>query len=230
MGLLTSKDTDGNVDFSADFHFPASNKALIIFTRTPQLGKCKTRLASAIGDEAALEVYKILLNHTAKITEKVTADKFVFYAGTIAQHDAWNNEIFSKKLQIDGDLGVKMHHAFLELFELGYEKVVIVGSDLFDLTSREIDDAFTALAHNDTVIGPAEDGGYYLLGMKTLNTAIFENKDWGTATVLQDTLKDLKAKSVFRLPAKNDIDHVEDIMNIDVFQQFIPDKLLKRSK
>jgi rSAM/selenodomain-associated transferase 1 len=230
MGLITSKDTDGNVDFAADFHLPASNKALIVFTRKPELGKCKTRLAASIGDEAALKVYKFLLKHTETVTRHVTADKFVYYAGAVVQKDDWDPEVFRKKLQTEGDLGTKMYHAFLELFELGYQKVIIVGSDLYDLTTTEIDQAFSALNEHDIVLGPASDGGYYLLGMKTMHTEVFRNKEWGTASVLKETLADLRKNSVYTLKEKNDVDVLEDIKDVGAFQEFLPKELLKKTK
>src|SRR5690606_1495224 len=113
-----------NQDRIADFHFPTSKKALIIFVRNPELGKCKTRLAKTIGDEAALEIYKRLLLHTANVSKGIVADRFVFYSETIQKKDIWDETFFRKKLQSEGDLGMKMETAFLELFQIGYEKVV----------------------------------------------------------------------------------------------------------
>src|SRR5690606_38766135 len=85
--FLINKDTNNNKELAFSFHFPTSKKALIIFTRNPELGKCKTRLAKSIGDEAALTIYKYLLQHTAIITAPVSADKFVFYSENILEND-----------------------------------------------------------------------------------------------------------------------------------------------
>ena len=98
---------------------------------------------------------------------------------------------------------------------------MIIGSDLYDLTTQNIEKAFKELDNNDLVIGPAEDGGYYLLGMKSLQKKVFKNKDWGTETVRQDTLADLKDKKVFLLEKLNDIDVFEDIENHAAFQKFL---------
>ncbi|MFB9051511.1 TIGR04282 family arsenosugar biosynthesis glycosyltransferase [Formosa undariae] len=220
MGILSLKDTDGDNEVAYNFHFPTSKKALIVFTRNPELGKCKTRLAKTIGDENALEVYKILLEHTAKIAEPVKADRYVFYSENIQNEDLWNTEHFRKKLQSGHNLGERMSHAFSDLFQNYYLKVIIIGSDILDLTTEVIDDAFNQLEHHDVVIGPAKDGGYYLLGMKTLESNIFEGKAWGTETVLQDTLKNLENKSVSLLEELNDIDTFEDIKDYPKLNKF----------
>jgi len=205
-----------------DFYFPTSKKALIIFTRNPELGKVKTRLAKSVGDESALEIYKFLLKHTVAITKNLNVDKYVFYSENIHREDIWDPEIFRKKLQTGTDLGEKMQNAFSELFEMGYEKVLIVGSDIFELGQSDIENAFEVLQTTETVIGPATDGGYYLLGMKELNAAIFQNKNWGTSTVLEETLADLRQKKYVLLEERNDVDYFEDIKEIDAFQQFLP--------
>jgi len=204
-----------------------SKNALLIFTRNPELGKCKTRLAATVGDNAALDIYTFLLEHTVKITKCVTADKFVYYSVKLRENDFWEPEIFQKKVQQGDDLGLRMELAFKEVFNLGYERAIIIGSDMYDMDTNDIDTAFKKLTDNDFVLGPAEDGGYYLLGMKKINTEIFQNKKWGTSTVLSETLKDLKNKSVALLEQKNDVDYFEDIKDIEVFQEFFPEKLRK---
>ena len=176
MGLFSTKGSESDNELATNFYFPNSKNALIIFTRNPELGKCKTRLAKVIGDEAALEIYKYLLNHTAEISKNIKADKFVFYSDDIKKEDLWNKDIFRKKLQYGTDLGARMENAFTELFQLNYEKVLIIGSDLLDLNTKQVDDAFQLLNINDIVIGPAKDGGYYLLGMKSPHLKVFKNK------------------------------------------------------
>lgn len=219
MGLLSNKNTDGD-EMSFDFYLPASKKALIIFTRNPELGKCKTRLAKTIGDEAALKIYTFLLKHTATITEFVKADKYVFYSEHIKTNDLWNIDVFRKKLQSGTDLGSRMENAFSELFNLGYEKIMIIGSDLLDLNQQIIDHAFDQLIHHDVVIGPSKDGGYYLLGMKMMHQDIFKNKAWGTETVLKDTLNDLQNNNVELLEELNDIDTFEDMKHYKQLERF----------
>ena len=194
--------------------------ALIIFTRNPELGKCKTRLAKTIGDEAALNIYKYLLNHTATISKDVNADKFVFYSENIIEKDLWKDDVFNKNLQTGNDLGERMDHAFKQLFQSHYKKVIIIGSDLLDLKPRDIETAFELLNNNDVVIGPAKDGGYYLLGMNRLHSNLFKNKKWGTSTVLNDTLKDIQNSTFVLLKELNDIDTFEDLKPYQQLKKF----------
>ena len=188
-----------------------NTNALIIFTRNPELGKVKTRLAKSIGDQKALTVYKDLLQHTMEQTQFLNCDKYVFYDSEIVNNDIWNPNFYHKKSQSKGDLGKRMQAAFELLFLQGYKKCVIIGSDLFDLETAIINQAFDVLETQETVLGPAEDGGYYLLGLKKMQLALFQNKDWGTSTVLQSTLNDLDSKQLFLLKTLNDIDTLEDL-------------------
>ncbi|QNM85553.1 TIGR04282 family arsenosugar biosynthesis glycosyltransferase [Polaribacter pectinis] len=199
---------------------------LLIFTRNPELGKAKTRLAKSVGDETALEIYKFLLERTRDISSEVkTADKAVYYSVKIRENDIWNPDIYQKHQQFGEDLGIRMKNAFKNGFDAGYKKVLIIGSDLYDLSSKNIEKAFNELDTNDVVIGPAEDGGYYLLGMNTLEENVFKNKEWGTETVRKDTLTDLIDKKVKLLEFKNDIDVYEDIENIpEIMDLFIKTK------
>lgn len=195
---------------------------LLIFTRNPELGKCKTRLAATIGDQAALDIYKFLLQHTVEITKNLDVYKEVHYSAKIRDNDSWNPNIYGKKQQVGNDLGQRMEYAFEKGFANGYQNIIIIGSDMYDLTQKDIENAFLALASHEYVIGPAEDGGYYLFGMKSLNSQVFKNKTWGTETVLKDTLKNIQKENLKLLEERNDIDYYEDIKDIAIFQKFIP--------
>ena len=198
-----------------------SKNLLLIFTRNPELGKVKTRLAKTIGAEKALAIYKFLLAHTKKVTEKIACDKAVYYSVKVKEDDLWNGEIYQKKQQLGEDLGIRMQNAFQDAFANGYEKVLIVGSDLIDLSEEIIEKGFLQLASNDVVIGPAEDGGYYLLGMKSVHPNVFKNKNWGTSSVREETLNDLKDKKVHLLDELNDADVLDDIKEHPAFQHFL---------
>ena len=198
-----------------------SKDLLLIFTRNPELGKCKTRLAATIGDRAALEIYKFLLAHTFQITKDLNADKAVFYSNMIATDDIWDPNTYMKQIQDGPTLGKRMEKAFLWAFQKGYQKIVLIGSDIYDLSQVDLEIAFKTLDNNDFVIGPASDGGYYLLGMTNFKENLFQNKAWGTETVFQDTLKDLKGETVFLLPVRNDVDIYDDIRDNDVFKKFL---------
>ena len=194
---------------------------IIIFTRNPELGKVKTRLAKTIGDESALNIYKFLLKHTEKTIRNINSDKAVYYSFKIRNNGIWTNSIYQKHLQKGNDLGLRMLNAFKKAFKNNYQKVIIVGSDLFDLQPKHIDEAFQRLENNDAVIGPAKDGGYYLIGLKKLHTQVFKNKVWGTETVRKNTLQDLQNESVFLLEELNDIDTYDDMKDNSTLKSLI---------
>ena len=194
---------------------------LMIFTRNPELGKVKTRLAADLGDEAALQLYRVLLQHTFQVTKDLDCDKAIYYSEAIPKNDLWENGDFQKKLQQGRDLGERMEMAFKNAFFDGYSKVVIIGSDLYDLQEEDLKKAFLALDKNDVVIGPAQDGGYYLLGMKKLNSGLFQKKKWSTSEVLEQTLQDLKNQQVALLEPRNDIDTIEDLDQHEELKELI---------
>jgi rSAM/selenodomain-associated transferase 1 len=220
MGLFTTN-TNSHDTGDETFFFHSSNKALIIFTRNPELGKVKTRLAAKTGDEIALKIYKFLIDHTVEITKGLKVDKYVYYSDQVHDNDQWDDTIFRKRTQHGEDLGVRMQLAFHDLFREGYEHIIIVGSDIYDLSTEDINMAFDSLDSHDFVIGPAEDGGYYLLGMKQLKSELFMHKDWGHNTVFNDSLKDLIDEKVKVLPMRNDVDYYEDICDVEAFQPFL---------
>lgn len=186
-------------------------KALIIFVRNPELGKVKTRVAAAVGNEKALDIYKLLLLHTKEVADKTTCTKFVFYADYINSNDLWNG--YAKQLQAQGDLGLRMQQSFETVFAAGYQQVCIIGSDCFELSAAIIEKAWEALNNKDAVIGPAKDGGYYLLGIKKILPEIFENKKWSSAEVYSDTVIDFEKKGITYsvLPMLNDVDTFKDV-------------------
>ena len=198
-----------------------SKNLLLIFTRNPEFGKVKTRLARDIGHQAALDIYKFLLAHTAKICTPLDTEKAVYYSEEIPNNDLWNAAVFQKKKQVGENLGERMQNAFAEGFNLGYSKIIIIGSDLYDIETKDLEQAFKVLNNHEIVIGPAEDGGYYLMGMKQLHPKLFKNKNWGTATVLQDTINELKKSNYKLLEKRNDVDLYSDIKDHPAFVPFL---------
>ena len=194
---------------------------LIIFTRNPILGKVKTRLAKTVGDKTALDIYTFLLKKTKEITLDSPCDKVVYYSEKLIKNDIWNCNSFRKEVQSGEDLGAKMKNSFYDAFENNYRKVVLIGSDIYDLESYHINEAFKKLETNDVVMGPALDGGYYLIGLKKMHPKIFDNKKWGSSTVRKDTLKNLEKVDVHLLPVLNDVDVIEDIEHHPAFTKFL---------
>ena len=194
---------------------------LIIFTRNPILGKVKTRLAKTVGDKTALDIYTFVLKKTKEITLDSPCDKVVYYSEKLIKNDIWNCNSFRKEVQSGEDLGAKMKNSFYDAFENNYRKVVLIGSDIYDLESYHINEAFKKLDTNDVVMGPALDGGYYLIGLKKMHPKIFDNKKWGSSTVRKDTLKNLEKVDVHLLPILNDVDVIEDIEHHPAFTKFL---------
>jgi len=194
-----------------------NSNLLIIFAKKPELGTVKTRLAKSIGDENALKVYLKLLEHTHRVADKVNASKKVYF-NKISQIDLLDYYKFQKEVQVGNDLGEKMRNAFLENFE--FEKIVLIGSDCYDINEDIIEDAFLALEDNDCVVGPAKDGGYYLIGSRGERLLpVFRDKEWSTENVLLDTILDLK---------KHDLSYhlLEELSDIDV-EADLPEKWAK---
>ena len=201
-----------------------SDALLLLFVKHPVAGKAKTRLAKSIGNEKALVVYRKLLTYTCEIAKQLHVNKVVFYGNQIPESDLWSEAGFARYEQHGETLGDRMENAFLWGFEQGYKQIIIIGSDCADIDSTLLEDAFSQLDNHDFVMGPANDGGYYLMGMNALFSPVFQNKNWSTESVLQDTLRDLEAgnKSYFLLPVKTDIDTVEDLKGtfLEEYMQF----------
>ncbi len=220
MGILQNMGEEEDEKI-VHFNLVGSNDLLLIFTRNPELGRVKTRLAADIGESKALEIYRFLLRHTSKITRELPVHKRVYYSDEIQKDDIWDTINFHKRLQQGENLGKRMGNAFHEGFADGFAKICIIGSDLLDLSQKDVQNAFSALDHNDVVIGPASDGGYYLLGLKNWKPAVFENKNWGTKTVFEETMADLMNENVALLDIRNDVDVYDDIKDNAAFRPFL---------
>lgn len=188
--------------------------ALILFVKDPVPGQVKTRLAKAIGDQKACEVYRILLKNTLDISLPLACPKFVYYAEAVNEDDQWNVPGYIKKLQEGEDLGERMYNAFKDLFYLGFEKVLIIGSDCYDLKTEIIQEGFRQLNMKKVVIGPALDGGYYLLGMNALIPELFFDKAWSTDQLKDQTVNELRRMDISYslLPELRDIDDLDDFL------------------
>ena len=188
------------------------SKQLIIFVKNKIPGKVKTRLAAGIGQEKAMEVYDKLLVHTHETTRCLDCDKTVCFSEEIETDSLWADGNFQLAQQQGQDLGERMLRAFDSQFAKGAERVCIIGSDTFEIKAEIIQAAFKALQDHDVVVGPASDGGYYLLGMKELQPELFQHKNWSTESVLNQTLADIRQLhlSYAFLPELNDIDQKED--------------------
>ena len=195
-----------------------SKSLVIVFAKNQVEGTVKTRLAESIGNVAALEVYKELLKVTEEATSQLPVDTWIFYSNEIDQNQ-WPQ---AKKYVQQGDnLGLRMKNAFSDAFGAGYQKVVLIGSDLPGMSSKIILQAFDALNTHEAVFGPAEDGGYYLIGLHGFIESPFINKPWSQPHLLKETLNQLDhlKHSYTRLPILNDIDTIDDLLATGFLKQ-----------
>ncbi len=194
------------------------NRLLTVFVKNPELGKVKTRLAKSIGDEAALNVYHKLLESTRNVARNVGCDVAVYYSRFVDTADEWDNDQFKKYTQEGADIGIRMHNAIKQGLEANYDAVCLVGGDIYDLSAEVINHAFELLETHDVALGPAEDGGYYLIGMKTPNEHIFELEQWSVPQVFENTVELIKKEGLTHATLKtlNDIDIIEDTVGTDL--------------
>jgi len=198
-----------------------TKKLLLIFVKNAINGHVKTRLAADLGDKRALGIYRKMLLQTLSEAAEADASKEVWYSSFIEKKGNVNEKLFHKKLQQGENLGERMKFAFNNAFKNGYKKVVIIGSDCPEITSDLLNDAFRLLESKDVVIGPSEDGGYYLLGKSLFEPSLFDRVEWSSPKVLQQTLEKIKKKSlsVALLHPLNDIDTIEDLKKSKFFNE-----------
>lgn len=181
--------------------------ALVIFVKDREESG-NNQLAEAIGRAAAAKIYEQLLQHAHFIARQLPADRYVYCTRYLETEDLWSQGGFKKCLQSGNTFGERLMQAFKEVFARGYENVVIIGCDSIDLDCTHVEEAFRLLQYYDVVIGPAQDGGYYLLGMRQLFPFLFNNKAWRTPLLLQQTLDDLDSNHIFYhlLPVLSDVE------------------------
>ncbi len=180
---------------------------LIIFARPPVEGKVKKRLAATLGQAAALRIYRKLLKHTFTLANQAGTPCRTYYA---EQPPAHTEQPYT--LQQGHELGERMLHAFRKELK-NFERVCLIGSDCPYIRPEDLQAAFDALTNHDVVLGPASDGGYYLIALKQPLATLFTGIDWGTDRVLQQTLEVCRQQgySFYLLNTYSDVDRPEDI-------------------
>lgn len=196
------------------------NRLVIIFAKNIILGKVKTRLAKSVGDTVAFNVYRHLIDITEKETSKLDGCDLHIYFSDVVIHGLWPNH--QKFVQEGVDLGQRMQHAFQRGFDQGYTQIVGIGTDLPDLNAAIIEEGLTALSSSNTVFGPSEDGGYYLIGMHEMYPQVFINKHWSTDSLLNLTLDELTDNDISSalLKTLNDVDTLEDLEQSSIASEF----------
>ncbi|MDJ0743833.1 MAG: TIGR04282 family arsenosugar biosynthesis glycosyltransferase [Xenococcaceae cyanobacterium MO_167.B27] len=195
-----------------------ADQTLIIFTRYPEPGKTKTRMIPALGAEGAAQLQRQMSEHTLKNAlewQKVSGGKIAIYfaGGDVSLMSNWLGKNLNYYPQVTGDLGYKMQSAFNQAFDNGATKVVTIGIDCPDINLTILNQAFSSLSEHDLVLGKAEDGGYYLIGLHRLIPELFQNINWGTSQVLaqtQNIANGLNLNTAY-LPTLRDVDRPEDL-------------------
>jgi rSAM/selenodomain-associated transferase 1 len=194
-----------------------NKNALIVFQKNAVLGKVKSRLAATIGEKKALEIYQSLVRHTyLEISKLEDVDVVIFFSDFLENNAVAGFKPYLLEIQVGEDLGKRMSNAFQKLFQKGYQKVIIIGTDCPEITAKDISEAFMSLEKKEVCIGPALDGGYYLLGMCGYYEALFQNIPWSSSEVTKITLEILNFHQVSYelLKTLRDIDTEEDLIAI----------------
>jgi rSAM/selenodomain-associated transferase 1 len=195
---------------------------LLLFVKHPISGQVKTRLARSMGDDQALAIYRRLLRHSLAVSRKVAADSVVFYGNSVPENDLWQEAGYPRHLQQGEDLGARMANAIRWGIEQGYKKIVLIGSDCAQLRAEHVEKAFSSLNRAEVVLGPAKDGGYYLIGMQRMFEPLFLNKRWSTEKVLKSSLSDLilHEMSFSLIDTLSDVDYPEDLQGTFLESEF----------
>jgi uncharacterized protein len=194
------------------------DNAIIVFARLPVKGRVKTRLAKELGIDVATSFYKVCAEHTFKEILKFDSTQvvpFLFFSeeSEIDEMRNWTKNKFRYYSQKGHDLGERMSNAFNTIFDAGYRNVILVGTDAPGISAELITDAFSQLKDYNCVIGPSEDGGYYLMGLKQKLFYLFNEMEWSTNAVFSRTIERLKQNNHdYTLMQKMiDIDTKEDL-------------------
>jgi rSAM/selenodomain-associated transferase 1 len=187
-------------------------KGIIIFQKNTELGKVKTRIAQTLGKQEALEIYQVLVNYTHQQLQPIECEKLLYYSEFIEEDFKNFDKTYSAFIQTEGDLGQKMGDAFQNQFRDGFSKLLIIGTDCPEISAEIIQEAFEKLENTDIVIGPASDGGYYLLGLNRFIPGLFMNIPWSSEKVLSTTQSFLDENNISfaLLPLLSDVDYQED--------------------
>ena len=185
--------------------------AIVVFLRVPELGKVKTRLAATLGNRQALEIYRQLIQTTLKSTLQTGLTNYLYFYPFIDEEISQSHPLIRARTQKGDDLGEKMYHAFDEVLKI-HDRVITIGTDCPYLSTEILQNAIAALDDHDIVLGPATDGGYYLIGLKHNAKPIFEKISWSTDRVLKETIGVIERldQSYYLLPELGDVDFEAD--------------------
>jgi rSAM/selenodomain-associated transferase 1 len=194
-----------------------NDRCILFFVRNPERGEVKTRLAATLGQNVARDLYCCFILDMLSALQRAGFPVIICYYPEDALDDLKGivGEGYVFKSQHGADLGERMARSITDAFAQGFDRAIVIGSDIPDLPQAFIQESFAALETYDSVIGPAFDGGYYLIGFKQVSflPEVFQGIEWGTDTVLTRTLSILGAneRTAYLLPPLRDMDTVEDL-------------------
>lgn len=191
---------------------------LIVFTRYPEAGKTKTRLIPYLGAKKAADLQRQMTECIVGTTRSLSVRgslsvEIHFAGGSLCQMQDWLGLELAYRPQPEGDLGKRLQQAFANGFQKGLERIVVIGSDCPEISSHHLEQAFHQLTRHDVVLGPAEDGGYYLVGISQACAQLFQGIAWGTGRVFEQTvaIATRLGLSLATLETLRDVDRPEDI-------------------
>lgn len=197
---------------------------VVVFARAPEPGRVKTRLAAGVGEAAALALYRAFLDDTCALASGA-AERAVLAAAGPADHPALAALAARHRMQLvaqeGADLGERMARALARALEEA-ERVCIIGSDAPSLPRALLDEAFLRLADAEVVIGPAADGGYWLVGARAPEPELFREIAWGTPRVLPETLARLAGRRAALLPFHYDVDGPDELQLLSAHLRHLP--------
>jgi len=192
-------------------------KCIIVFGRYPEPGKTKTRLIPNLGPAGAADLHRRLVERVLKtaigfLQDQTVCLQFCYDGGDEAKVRRWLTPDMMPCKQASGDIGLRMHEAFRQAFDKGAKQVVLVGTDIPEITAGHFKDAFESLKEHDLVLGPSIDGGYWLMGLKRWHD-VFQGIDWGTEKVFEQTMDQAKHLGL-RVRRLNPLEDIDTIVNL----------------
>lgn len=186
---------------------------VILFVKNPVPGEVKTRLAATIGTPAAVALYHQLLDRIQSVVTQGEWDTQIWYGNDIPEIDRWSEAGFPRHKQQGADLGARMHHAFTEAFAAGYQRIILIGSDIPDITPALLEEGFVMLKKQDVLWGPTHDGGFYAIGLRKPQPHVLLHLRWSHPHVLRDSIARAESSklSYALMPTLSDIDTEEDM-------------------
>jgi rSAM/selenodomain-associated transferase 1 len=201
------------------------DRCILLFVKYPEKGMVKLRLAADLHEEHVVQLYRCFVHDTLETVKRIDTDLFICFTpvDTLPRFQGWLGSHLRFLPQNGNDLGERMRHCFATVFAHGYHHAILMGSDSPDLPEDYVTKGFSLLKTNDVVLGPATDGGYYLIGLSntTGTQNLFEDLPWGTSTVLQETLGKIRLMNhtVGLLPDWSDVDTITDLKHLIVRSQ-----------